>query len=342
MILGTLTDNSRFYSAPHKPEKHMITLAGGCFWGVQHYFDQVFGVIGSMVGYANGATDVATYETLHQTDHVEAVQIEYDAHVVSLAELLERLYRIIDPCSVNQQGNDRGRQYRTGIYVSDPSDWPCVCCSLETLKERVALHTDAPVAIEAQPLSHFVPAEMYHQKYLEVHPGGYCHIPQSVASEQLFLGPASRDAQHDLKNLSELAFEVTQHKGTEHPFTSLYELFDEPGIYVDVVGGQPLFSSDDKFDSGCGWPSFSRPITTDALRYHADYSHGMQRVEVVSAEQNSHEGHVFIDGPHEHGSLRFCINGAALLFVPFEEMDAQGYGALKPFVSAWRQRYETV
>lgn len=135
---------------------------------------------------------------------------------------------------------------------------------------------------------------------------------------------------NELRNrIGDLAYEVTQNAATERPFTGEYDDFFENGIYVDVVSGEVLFSSEDKFNSGCGWPAFSKPVDPDALKENTDTSFCMIRTEVRSSEANSHLGHVFPDGPREKGGLRYCINSAALRFIPFEEMDEQGYGEYK-------------
>jgi len=307
-----------------------IYLAGGCFWGVEAYFKRIPGVTLTETGYANGKTDKTTYRELDKTDHAETVRIVYEPSRVSLEEILFHYFRIIDPTSVNKQGNDIGRQYRTGIYYKNTSDEKSVNSFIAFMRKKYS----KPLAVETALLKNFVRAEEYHQDYLDKNPGGYCHIDLSLASKSLsdesrFPVP-SKDSLK--KNLSPIQYEVTQNKATEKPFSSEYDKFDEKGIYVDVVTGKPLFSSSDKYDAGCGWPSFTKPITTDALGYESDYSHGMSRTEVLSKRSRAHLGHVFDDGPREKGGLRYCINGASLRFVPYNQMEKEGYGDYLPYV----------
>lgn len=295
-----------------------IYFAGGCFWGVEGYFKAIPGVIETEVGYANGHSDEASYATLTETDHAETVRVKYDAHKISLSELLQHYYRIVDPYAVDKQGNDRGRQYRTGIFYSNERD------AATALRFIMLMQEEAPekIRILLEPLEHFVPAEEMHQDYLGKNPGGYCHIDLALAKEPLDPIKGMRD----LSELSEIEREVTQEDGTERPYTSPLNDEERPGIYVDVVSGEALYSSRDKYDAGCGWPSFTKPIRAVANTYHQDLSLGRERVEVRSSQGDSHLGHVFEDGPLAAGGLRYCINGAALRFIPLEEMEAEGYG----------------
>ncbi|WP_181562885.1 peptide-methionine (R)-S-oxide reductase MsrB [Campylobacter hyointestinalis] len=300
-----------------------IYLAGGCFWGTQAYFDKIRGVIKTDVGYANGNSDKTDYYSLHYSGHAETVHITFDKNVVSLAEILAHYFRIIDPFSVNKQGNDVGLQYRTGIYYNDSSLENEI---FEFIKHEQTKY-DKKIAVEVEPLKNYVLAEEYHQKYLDKNPGGYCHVDLSLADKPLYDESKFKvPSKDELKvKLSDLQYAVTQEKATEKPYSSEYDKFDKKGIYVDIVSKKPLFSSSDKFDAGCGWPSFTKPITTDALRYNRDFSHGMDRIEVISSLANSHLGHVFTDGPKDKGGLRYCINGASLKFIPLEDMEKEGY-----------------
>jgi peptide methionine sulfoxide reductase msrA/msrB len=299
-----------------------IYLAGGCFWGVEKYVGSIPGVIRTRVGYANGSTERPTYEAVcsQTTGHAETVEVTYDSDRLALDDLLFLFFEIIDPTSLNRQGNDHGTQYRTGIYWTDPADHLVVEAALAELRDRIATQ----VVVEAKPLTHFWPAEDYHQQYLDRNPGGYCHVP--AASFQDI--PARLARARRIRALSPEQYAVTQRDATEPPFANEYFDQFEPGIYVDIVTGQPLFSSSDKFESGCGWPAFARPIDASLVVQRPDHKLIRPRTEVRARLSDSHLGHVFEDGPEYLGGLRYCINSAALRFVPLADMEAQGYGDL--------------
>jgi len=312
-----------------------IYLAGGCFWGTEKYLSSIRGVLSTQVGYANGNTENPTYEEVcyKNTGHAETVRVVYDPAIIPLEFLLELYYDSIDPVSVNRQGNDCGTQYRTGIYYVDDKDLPVIQRSIAKLQERY----DKPVAIEVEPLRNFYPAEDYHQKYLDKNPNGYCHIPKAKFNKaaKAVVNPAAYkapDADTLRKTLTPMQYEVTQNNATEPPFRNEYWNNFQPGIYVDVTTGEPLFVSSDKFESGCGWPSFSKPIDPNVIKEKLDTSHGMIRTEVRSRVGNAHLGHVFTDGPREKGGLRYCINSAALRFIPKDRMEQEGYGYLLDLV----------
>lgn len=316
-------------------ELRKIYLAGGCFWGVEEYFSRIPGVAGAVSGYANGRVERPTYEQvcLDTTGFAEAVRISYDPDVVTLRILIRQFFEIIDPISVNRQGNDRGSQYRTGIYYTDERDRPLI----ETMMNQVRQKYREPLAVELEPLKNFYEAEQYHQDYLRKNPGGYCHI-QFGSLDRLALDEDGRVVvrlpEKELRQaLTGQQYEVTRNAATERPFTGVYWDLEEPGIYVDLVTGEPLFSSADKFHSGCGWPSFTKPLDPAAVTRRQDFSHGMSRVEIRSREIGSHLGHVFEDGPAKTGGLRYCINSAALRFIPLNQMEQDGYGAYVHLVS---------
>ncbi|OJU15749.1 MAG: peptide methionine sulfoxide reductase [Clostridiales bacterium 43-6] len=296
-----------------------IYLAGGCFWGTQAYFARIYGVYQTSVGYANGETEQTSYREIDKTGHSETVQVIYDKDRVTLSHILDCFFRVIDPTAVNRQGNDIGRQYRTGIYYRDSGDAVII---REAIAREHGKYT-APIVTEVEQLRHFVRAEDYHQDYLEKNPGGYCHVDFSQLPSRKFQKPPMKVIK---SKLTAEQYRVTQESGTEMPFSSELNSNTQKGIYVDIVSGEPLFLSTDKFESGCGCASFSRPIEKRAVTEKTDKSHGMIRTEVRSREGDSHLGHVFTDGPTDRGGLRYCINGAALRFVPEEEMDAAGYG----------------
>jgi len=308
-----------------------IYLAGGCFWGLEKYLTAIYGVTSTQVGYVNGNTENPTYEDVchNNTGHAETVRVVYDSGILPLGFLLELYFEAIDPTSVNRQGNDRGTQYRTGIYYTDFSDLPIIEGAIASLQNRL----DKPVAVEVMPLRNYYPAESYHQKYLEKNPGGYCHIgkPLFDRAAAAVVDPTRYPVQDDITlrdRLTDEQYAVTQHSATEPPFRNAFYNTFNPGIYVDITTGEPLFSSTDKFDSGCGWPSFSKPIDPNVVRVRTDTSHGMIRDEVRSRAGDAHLGHVFPDGPKARGGLRYCINSASLRFIPKEDMAREGYGYL--------------
>lgn len=303
-----------------------IYLAGGCFWGLEEYFSRIEGVEETTVGYANGQVESTNYQLIHQTDHAETVHLIYDEKRISLREILLYYFRVIDPLSVNKQGNDVGRQYRTGVYYTNQADKAVI----EQVFAEQEKQLGQKIAVELEPLRHYVLAEDYHQDYLKKNPGGYCHINVNDAYQPLVdPGQYEKPTDAELKEqLTQEQYQVTQHSATERPFHNAYNATFEEGIYVDVTTGEPLFFAGDKFESGCGWPSFSRPIAREVLRYYEDKSHGMERIEVRSRSGNAHLGHVFTDGPELAGGLRYCINSAALRFIPKEKMEAEGYAYL--------------
>lgn len=309
-----------------------IYLAGGCFWGLEAYMERIYGVAEAISGYANGSTENPTYEDVSRknTGHAETLKVQYDPKRVSLDDLLDYYLQVIDPTSLNKQGNDVGTQYRTGIYFTDEKDREIIEKKLEDEQKK---YKDK-IVVEVEKLSNFYEAEAYHQDYLDKNPYGYCHIDLRKANEIIINKEKYKKPSDDLlrKRLTNIQYNVTQKSDTEQPFSNKYWNSEKKGIYVDIVTGEPLFVSSDKFNSGCGWPSFSKPISKDVVKYSGDNSYNMDRVEVRSRAGGSHLGHVFEDGPKESGGLRYCINGAALRFVPLEDMDKEGYGYLKHLV----------
>lgn len=305
-----------------------IYLAGGCFWGVEGYFKRIKGVVDTECGYANGNTKNPSYEDVcrKNTGHAEAVRIDFDDNIISLEDLLIYYFRIIDPISVNKQGNDVGTQYRTGIYYTDEEQLPIINDALKREQEK---YIDK-IAVEVLEIENFYDAEEYHQNYLDKNPNGYCHINLEWANEPIVRSENYKKENNErLKNrLTDLQYDVTMNAATEAPFRNEYWDSFERGIYVDITSGEPLFFSTDKFESGCGWPSFSKPIQKDLVKYKEDLSLGRRRIEVRSNSADAHLGHVFNDGPAELGGLRYCINSAALKFIPLEKMEEEGYGYL--------------
>lgn len=305
-------------------DTNTIYFAGGCFWGTEHFMKQINGVVSTQAGYANSRVANPSYREVcsGRTDAAEAVMVVYDSAKINLDFLIELYFLTIDPTSVNRQGNDRGSQYRTGIYYDNANDRAIIDKQLH----RLANKYDSPIAIEVKPIENFYPAEDYHQDYLEKNPGGYCHIdPRLFEVARNANETAKPTVNYRNVRLTQRQYDVTQNSATEPPFNNEYWDNHRKGIYVDIITGEPLFVSTDKFDSGCGWPSFSRPLPTASIVEKSDYSHGMTRTEVRSGSADSHLGHVFNDGPQERGGMRYCINSAALDFIPLEEMESSGY-----------------
>lgn len=305
-----------------------IYLAGGCFWGLEAYMARVYGVYDVTSGYANGNTENPSYEDLiyKNSGHAETVHVQYDPEKVSLETLLDYYFKVIDPTSLNKQGNDRGVQYRTGIYFTDPTEKAVI--DKRIAKEQEKYSKD--IVVEVEPLVHYYLAEEYHQDYLEKNPNGYCHIDLFTVEEVVIKAewyPKPSDSVLK-ETLTDFQYEVTQENNTERAFSNEYWDFFEPGIYVDIATGEPLFLSNDKYDSSCGWPSFTRPIIPEVVTYVEDKSFNMVRTEVRSRAGDSHLGHVFNDGPVDKGGLRFCINSASIRFVALEDMTSEGYGYL--------------
>ncbi|BFH12492.1 peptide-methionine (R)-S-oxide reductase MsrB [Paenibacillus melissococcoides] len=346
---GTITETSGQMTTkkvqskyPENPNKGLsfdesklkeIWLAGGCFWGVEAYMSKVYGVYDVTSGYANGNIENPTYEKVVRgnTGYAETVHVKFDPERVNLEKLLTYYFKIIDPTLLNQQGNDRGEQYRTGIFYKNEEDKQIIDQIIAKEQQRY----DAPIVTEVEPLKNYTLAEEYHQDYLEKNPNGYCHVQFDSLKDQEIpslidpaLYPKPSDAEIKAK-LTKEQYEVTQGKGTERAFSNEYWDNEEPGIYADVVTGEPLFSSTDKYDSMCGWPSFTKPIDPAVVLEYEDTSYNMIRTEVRSRAGDSHLGHVFNDGPVDKGGLRYCINSAAITFIPKAEMKAAGYGYLE-------------
>lgn len=309
-----------------------IFLAGGCFWGTQAYFNQIKGIIKTEVGYANGIGENPTYKQVctGATGYAESVRIIYNPEEINLYQILEHYFRTIDPTSLNKQGGDIGTQYRTGIYTTNLDDRQFVQDFITLVKNNYSKE----IVVEDKLLKNYYAAEEYHQNYLEKNPGGYCHVDLSLANKDTEILRYTKPSDEEMvRNLTEDQYEITQNSATERPFSSEYNDLYDKGIYVDIVTGQPLFASTDKFDAGCGWPSFSKPIEDNGVNYFEDKTiANRRRVEVKSKSGDTHLGHVFNDGPEELGGLRYCINGASLRFIPLEKMDEEGYGKYKSIV----------
>ena len=299
--------------------KKLATFAGGCFWCMVKPFDEYEGVESVISGYTGGYTKNPTYEEVctDLTGHIEAIQITFDDEIISYKELLDIYWSVIDPTQVGGQFADLGHHYKTVIFYHDDYQKQEAEKSKEDL-EKSRLY-DKPIVTEIRKAETFYPAEDYHQYYYKKNPDHYNRYYQGSGRAKHVKKVWAK------KNLTALQYEVTQNSATETPFSNEYYNNFEEGIYVDIISGEPLFTSKDKFDSGCGWPSFSKPIGKGILDFYEDYSHNMERVEVKGSKSGAHMGHVFDDGPKEMGGIRFCINSASLRFIPKEKMIEEGY-----------------
>jgi len=318
----------------------VATFAGGCFWCLESDFAELPGVHKVVSGYSGGERIEPSYAEVcsGSTGHLEAVQVHYDPARIGYAELLDVFWRHIDPTDDGGQFVDRGSQYRTAIFTHDEEQRALAEASKQALARSGRF--DRPIVTAIEPVRNFYAAEDYHQGYSRKQPAHYrayrtasgrdrwlTRIWGADAPRSCLAGCSPVPEKDELKQrLSPEAYRVTQLCGTEPPFDNAYWDNKREGLYVDVVSGEPLFSSTDKFDSGTGWPSFVKPVEDENVVEHPDDSHGMHRIEVRGRRSGSHLGHVFPDGPQPTGR-RYCINSAALRFIPKDELEAQGYGA---------------
>lgn len=310
----------------------IATFAGGCFWCMVKPYNYYSGVKDVVSGYVGGNTVNPSYKEVStgDTGHFEAVQITYDDKEISYSELLDIFWKQIDPFDNSGQFADRGSQYMTAIFYHDDEQREIATKSIEKLEKN----TGRKVATKVLESSLFYPAEDYHQNYYEKNPRHYDMYYKNSGRHNFLKTSWDRNNIDDNKknSLTSIQYEVTQNDMTEIPFENEYYSNFDKGIYVDIVDGSPLFLSSDKFESGCGWPAFSKPIKDSAILMRTDFSFGMNRTEVRSLRANSHLGHVFNDGIETLGGQRYCINSASLKFIPFDKMDEEGYGEYKKLI----------
>jgi len=330
-VLYTTNKDGKIMMKQVQNTDNVIYFAGGCFWGIEHLMQSIPGVIDAQSGYANGTgAEDANYETVisGKTGFRETVQVVYDPEQVSLDALLLAYFYVIDPTVQNRQGNDIGTQYQTGIYYTNDTTKETVERIAELERSR-----SKDFYVEIGPLQNYYRAEAYHQNYLENHPDGYCHIPLEeimlFSSLRIDPGDYQKPAAEAIREkLTNTQYAVTQEDATEHPFKNEFWDQFEKGIYVDIITGEPLFSSADKYESSCGWPAFTKPIEKPSIIELEDNSLGMTRTEVRSRAGNSHLGHVFLNDPESPNGVRYCINSASLRFIPYAKMETEGYGYL--------------
>lgn len=306
----------------------VATFAGGCFWCMVKPFDEQPGIIKVVSGYTGGHKENPTYKEVcsETTGHYESVQITFDPEVFPYEKLLELYWPQIDPTDAGGQFADRGDSYRTAIFYHNEHQKELAEESKQQLEASGRF--SEPIATQILPAKPFYEAEEYHQGYYKKNKFRYAMYRRGSGRDR-FIKENWKDFGRDeqLKTtLTPIQYEVTQNDATEPPFRNEFWDHTEDGIYVDIVSGEPLFSSTDKYDAGCGWPSFTKAINKDEVKENMDVSHNMVRTEVRSKTANSHLGHLFDDGPQDAGGLRYCINSAALRFVPKEDLEKEGYG----------------
>ncbi len=332
-VNGDMRSQRELYAAlDARSDLARATFAGGCFWCMEGPFEALDGVVEAFAGYAGGTEENPSYAQVAggQTGHHESVQVFYDPTQVSYETLLETYWHQIDPTDSEGQFADRGSQYVPAIFYHTDAQ------KVAAEQSRAALAAsgkfDKEIVVPIVPFSTFYLAEDAHQDYYKNKPGRYHRYKEGSGradfirrtwEAETFYKPSDEELR---KTLTPLQYKVTQKEGTERPFKNAYWNNHEAGIYVDIISGEPLFSSTDKFDSGTGWPSFLKPISESAVTKRKDYKLIIPRIEIRSAIADSHLGHIIMDGPASNDGVRYCMNSAALRFVPVADMEKEGYG----------------
>lgn len=285
-----------------------IYLAGGSFWGLQKYLNLIFGVLKTEVGYANGKTDKTSYKDIKKTGHAEVVKVIYNHKVLPLEKLLEYFYDVINPTSVNKQGKDIGREYRSGIYYTDKKDVVTIIKSLEKLQKQ----NPRKIVIEVENLKNYIKAENYHQDFLKNNPFGYSNIPKAKYEE-------IKNKQYE-----NISYRVMKYRETEKAYKNEYYNNYEPGIYIEKENNRPLFMSTDKCNRGYGWPTFYKTTFPHEIEKRIEIRNLRVQNELISKAGRNHLGYLIYDGP---SSKRYMINSSALTFIQKDKMEKEGYGA---------------
>ncbi|WP_430785661.1 peptide-methionine (S)-S-oxide reductase MsrA [Virgibacillus flavescens] len=305
------------------------TFAGGCFWCMVEPYDERPGIKEVVSGYTGGRTENPTYEEVcsNSTGHLEAVQITFEPDVMPYESIVETFWQQIDPTDSGGQFNDRGESYQTAIFYHNENQRIIAEQSKQKLEESGRFKK--PIVTKIIPAKHFYKAEDKHQDYFKKHSFHYGLYKKGSGRADFIKEnwKPTKDKAKLKEQLSPIQYKVTQENGTERPFQNEYWDNKADGIYVDLISGEVLFTSKEQFDAGCGWPSFTKPVDQYHVTEKSDSTLGMRRTEVRSKTSDSHLGHVFNDGPKDKGGLRYCMNSAALRFIPKEQMREEGYEA---------------